>query len=669
MACTTQKPALGTRPSIPCTPWKELAIAGFTVRFTNTDQTVQARPGSLIVDAIQEAGLDVNIPCGGQGRCGRCAVIVEQGQVRRRSTLRLSPQDIEEGFALACQTVIESDLVVTIPPQEKIERRLKTDKTAARIALPFPYDPNRDQPLRKVFLHIDPPNLADNTDDLARVERALGRSMRFDSFSTDVHVVRTMAGILRQAEWDVTAVVEAPPLGGGEARLIALEPGDTTRSLWGAAIDIGTTTVTVYLVDLLSGEVKEIAADYNGQIARGEDVISRIIYAGKGQGLQDLTDLVIGTINRLLGHACQRQRIDAQQVYHLTVVGNSTMIHLLLGLPPDPIRLTPYITTANFPPLLRAHELGLASNPQATVDCLPGVASFMGADLTAGVLATDMDQTEKLTLFMDIGTNGEMVFGTAEWLVSCACSAGPAFEGAGVEHGMRATLGAIEEVWVNADTCEPSYRVIGNERPRGICGSGLISLLAELFITGIMDRAGNLKLDLGGPRLRQGPHGPEYIVAWGSETADGRDIVFTKVDADNLLRAKAAIYAGFSVLVKSVGLSFDDVEQVLIGGSFGQYINVEKAIQIGLLPDMPWERFKYLGNTAARGAYMALLSSDSRQRIVDVAHRMTYVELCADNSFTEEFMAALFLPHTDANRFPSVAALLAQTEAKPTLER
>jgi uncharacterized 2Fe-2S/4Fe-4S cluster protein (DUF4445 family) len=225
---------------------------------------------------------------------------------------------------------------------------------------------------------------------------------------------------------------------------------------------------------------------------------------------------------------------------------------------------------------------------------------------------------------------------------------------------MRATMGAIEDVWINNDTFEPTYRVIGNEKPKGFCGSGLISLLAELFITGVVDRAGSVKLDLGSPRVRQGPHGPEYVVAWGSESADGQDIALTKVDIDNLLRAKAAIYAGFSVLVQSVGLSFAEVEQVLIGGSFGQYINVEKAIQIGLLPDMAWDSFKYLGNTAARGAYMALLSSDARQRIAEIARRMTYVELCADNSFTEEFMAALFLPHTDVNRFPSVAELVEQ---------
>ncbi len=622
------------------------------------------RPGSLIVEAIQAAGLNVNIPCGGQGRCGRCAVIVNEGQVRRRSTLRLSAQDVAEGYALACQTVIESDLIVTIPPQEKIERRLKTDKTAAKIALPFPYDPQRDQTVRKVFLRVEPPNLADNTDDFSRLQRELVRQAKLEGCTTDLPVLRTLARTLREAEWEVTAVLEMPSEPGQPPHLIAVEPGDKTDSLWGMAVDIGTTTVTVYLVDLLSGEVKQIAADYNGQISRGEDVISRIIYASKGSGLHELQSLVVDTINRLLAQCCRRQGIEPTQVYKVTVVGNSTMIHILLGLPPEPIRLSPFITTVNHPPRVRAQDIGLAANAWASsVDCLPGVASYMGADITAGVLSSGLDQTDKLTLFMDIGTNGEMVLGTSEWLVSCACSAGPAFEGAGVEHGMRATVGAIEEVWINSQTFEPTYRVIGNEPPKGICGSGLISLLAELFITGVIDRGGNLKLDLGSPRVRQGAHGAEYVVAWGSETAHGQDIVLTKVDMDNLLRAKAAVYAGFSVLVQSVGLQFDDVEQVLIGGSFGQYINVEKAIQIGLLPDMPWDRFRYLGNTAALGAYMALLSTDARQRVADIARRMTYIELCADNSFTDQFMAALFLPHTDINRFPAVRELLAEPVA------
>jgi uncharacterized 2Fe-2S/4Fe-4S cluster protein (DUF4445 family) len=294
------------------------------------------------------------------------------------------------------------------------------------------------------------------------------------------------------------------------------------------------------------------------------------------------------------------------------------------------------------------------------VDCLPGIASYVGADITAGVLSSGMCTGDKLTLFIDVGTNGEIVLGDCTWLIACACSAGPAFEGAGVVHGMRATQGAIEEVWIDPGTHEPTIQVIGpeGERPRGLCGSGLIGLMAEMFATGIVDKGGNINAVLPSERTRAGAHGSEYVVVWASESATGEDIVITDVDLDNLMRAKAAIYAGFSVLAESVGLTIQDVEQVLIGGAFGQYINIEKAIQIGLLPDAPWEHFHYMGNTSVRGAYLSLLSREARQQVVDIASMMTYLELSADNTFFDAFSAALFLPHTDETQFPNVIAQL-----------
>jgi uncharacterized 2Fe-2S/4Fe-4S cluster protein (DUF4445 family) len=331
------------------------------------------------------------------------------------------------------------------------------------------------------------------------------------------------------------------------------------------------------------------------------------------------------------------------------------MIHLFLGLPPSSIRLIPYIPTVNFPQSYLAAELNLGVHPQASVLCLPGVASYVGADISAGVLACGLTDVDELTLFIDIGTNGEMVLGARDWMVACACSAGPAFEGAGVVDGMRATAGAIEEVWIHSETFEPTIRVIGNVSPRGICGSGLISILAELFVTGVVDKAGNVKLDLDTSRVRRGEHGPEYVVVWADETETGRDIVLTKVDVDNLIRAKAAIYAGFSVLAANVGVDLADVQQVLIGGAFGKYINIENAVIIGLLPDLPWDRFHFLGNTSVLGSYMALLSRQACEQMRDIAQGMTYIELSADNNFFEAFTAALFLPHTEINRFPSVA--------------
>ena len=570
--------------------------------------------------------------------------------------MRLSAADLEAGYALSCQTVVEGDLEVFVPHQEEITRHLTTEKTAAKVSVPFEYDSREHQTIAKYFVEMEAPTLGDNTDDLARLEREIAKQYDLRGLHANLHVLQTLARTVRDAEWRVTTVIDRTEA--EYARLIDVLPGDKTDTLYGAAVDIGTTTVTVYLVDLLTGEVVETAADYNGQIRRGEDVISRIIFASKGNGLGELQTLVSGTINKLVERVCARRKIETQEIYKMIVVGNSTMIHILLGMPPDPIRLTPYITTVNTPPLVTAREIGLNLHPDAPVDCLPGVASFMGSDITAGVLSSGTHYSDKVTLFLDIGTNGEMVMGTSEWLVSCACSAGPAFEGAGVYHGMRATTGAIEEVWINQTTYEPTIRVIGGGKSRGLCGSGLISLIAEMFITGVTDKAGNINLTLPTKRVRQGEHGAEYVVAWAEETDIDKDIVITKPDVDNLLRAKAAIYAGYVSLAQSVGMTINDVEQMLIGGSFGQYLNVEKAMEIGLIPDLPWENFHFLGNTAARGAYMALLRRDAREEIADIAKKMTYLELAADNTFTDYFMAALFLPHTDMTLFPSVQKVL-----------
>jgi uncharacterized 2Fe-2S/4Fe-4S cluster protein (DUF4445 family) len=374
--------------------------------------------------------------------------------------------------------------------------------------------------------------------------------------------------------------------------------------------------------------------------------------------LGELQGLVVGTLNKLIERVCRRQGLKPDEVHKATVAGNSTMIHLFLALPPQSIRLEPYVTTVNQVPSVRAAEVGLVINPEATIDCLPGVASYVGADITAGVVSSGMLDVADVTLFIDVGTNGEMVLGDGSWLITCACSAGPAFEGAGVVDGMRATRGAIETVWINGANVEPTYSVIGGGKPKGICGSGLISLLAEMFITDVIDKSGNLNRGLDTPRIRSGDHGDEYVVAWADETEHGRDIVITHTDIDNLLRAKAAIYAGFASLAQSVGVDLADVHQVFIGGAFGQYLNVEKAVQIGLLPDLPWEKFHFLGNTSIKGAYMALLRRDMRAEIDAAASKMTYLELSADNTFYDQFTSALFLPHTDIERFPSVPVLL-----------
>ncbi len=639
-------------------------MADHSVTFTTDDgktATVTVPTGLLLAEAAQRAGIDIGQPCGGQGRCGRCAVQVTAGDVRRRSTLRLSPEALEQGFALACQSVVEGDVSIFVPEQEKIERKLTTDRVAAEVSVPDGYEFTWSQSIRRYNVNLTPPSMDDQTDDWSRLKTAMRLQHKIERVSCSISLLQRLGAILRDGEWQVTVILDSEIVDEETVyTLIDVQPGvsDEEEALWTAAIDIGTTTVSLWMVDLVSGKVMAQAAEYNGQIARGEDVISRIMYASKGSGGEELQKRVIDTINKLVEAACKRVHARPTEIIKAVIAGNSTMIHLLLGIPAGSIRLSPFVTAVNHPPVFAARELDLHFSPDARVDCLPGVASYVGADITAGVLSSGVDTTDQITLFIDVGTNGEIVLGNRDWLVTCACSAGPAFEGAGVVNGMRATNGAIEEVWINGDTYEPAYRVIGSGKPKGICGSGLIALIAEMFLTGLLDKAGNVNLSLPTKRVREGAHGGEYVLAWAAETASGEDIVITHVDVDNLLRAKAAIYAGYSVLAEQVGMTLDEVQQMYVGGSFGKYINVEKAVQIGLLPDLPWEKFSFLGNTSVKGAYLALLDSQQRERIKDIANRMTYIELSADNSFYEAFTSALFLPHTDLHKFPSVQAAL-----------
>jgi uncharacterized 2Fe-2S/4Fe-4S cluster protein (DUF4445 family) len=628
----------------------------------NQSKPVEVPARTTITEAAIAAGVDFHNPCGGQGRCGRCVVKVNKGKVRQRSSQRLTEEDIKLGYTLACQSTIESDVSIYIPPQERVERRLVTDLTARKVEVPEGYQFKKNQATQRFNLSLTPPTMEEQTDDWSRLKRALRKAANIEDPHISLPLLRQIGTVLREGDWEVAAIVEMPAEGSKlNPALIALYPihFPKDKPLWGCAIDIGTTTVTVWLVDLITGEVKAQASEYNQQIHHGEDVISRIIFSSKDQNEEVMRRLVLETINKLLVKLCRKLKIKPEEIHKATISGNSTMTHLLLGIPATSIRLSPFITAINEIPNYNASDVGLKIYPEAIVDILPGIASYVGSDITSGALSSGINRTTKTTLFLDVGTNGEMVLGNQDWLVTCACSAGPAFEGAGVVDGMRATKGAIEEVWVNNETYEPTIRVIGGGKARGLCGSGLISLLAELFLSGVVDKSGNVITTLDTPRVRTGEHGGEYVVAWADQTTHNKDIVITHVDIDNLLRAKAAIFAGFVVLAESVGMTIEDIEQVLIGGSFGQYINVEKAIQIGLLPDMNWENFHFLGNTSVLGAYHALLNLDTRDQVEQIAKQMTYIELSADNTFYDAFMSALFLPHTDLSLFPTIAEIKA----------
>jgi len=365
-------------------------MAGYTAQFDTLADPVKVNAGELVVDAAQRAGVEIQQPCGGQGRCGRCAVRIESGRVRRRSVLRLSKTDLEAGYALACQTVVEGDVSIVVPPPEKIQRRLLTDHVAPESIIPEGYDPEQAQTVRRILLSLSPPSMDDQTDDWSRLETALRRATGVERLGASLEQIRGLGPALRSSDWQVAVTFDSGSESDGSARLIRIQPAGEAEGqpLCGLAIDIGTTTVTVWLVDLVTGEVTHQASEYNQQITRGEDVISRIIYASKGTGGDEMRALVLETINGLVEAACRRTGVDPDEIVKATISGNSTMTHLLLGIPPESIRLEPFVTAINHLPLLRAAEVGIAMNPDGIVDPLPGVASYVGADITAGVLAS-----------------------------------------------------------------------------------------------------------------------------------------------------------------------------------------------------------------------------------------------------------------------------------------
>ncbi|MGD8397952.1 MAG: ASKHA domain-containing protein, partial [Anaerolineae bacterium] len=481
------------------------------VVFKPSGKVVEVEIGTLVSDAAMEAGIALSLPCGGQGRCGRCRVKVEHGPVSHRSAARISSAERAEGWALGCQAVIKGDAIIVVPEQAAVETEFVTKTVGAeRIALAAEFSGEIDPSVRRFHLVIDPPSLEDQTTDWDRLVRALSLQHGVQDVAAELPMLRTLARDLREAEWRVTAVLDmGDPVVNPcyQPRLIDLLPGDQTDRCYGVAIDIGTTSNVIYLVDLRKGRVVDRASAYNAQIQAGEDVISRIIFAQKRDGLARLQKLVLKTLNGLLDDLMARNQIPPGQISKAVVSGNTTMIQIFLSLDPKHIREMPFIPTIGQVPPVTAEQIGLNINPQATVDCLPVVGAYVGADITAGVLAAGIHETDALTLFIDVGTNGEIVLGNRDWLITCACSAGPAFEGSGVRHGMRATAGAIEEIWIDPASHEPTYETIGGLPVRGICGSGMIGLLADMFLTGVVDKGGKIRRDLPTPRVRVGDHG------------------------------------------------------------------------------------------------------------------------------------------------------------------
>jgi uncharacterized 2Fe-2S/4Fe-4S cluster protein (DUF4445 family) len=622
-----------------------------------SEEIIQLKDGENVYSALKRSGIYLTASCGGKGVCGKCRVKIIEGAADIRSSGKLTSEEKESGITLACKTVPTGDILVEIPKESRLvvgdKIALAKTKDLASYLKSYGVDINPD--VKRLSLELPRPTIDDNISDLERLKRTLVQK-GFGDMRFSPGFVRTMADILRYSNWKVELIYVAGEDFFNEALFLTSKEFCTKR--YGIAVDIGTTTVVVYLVNLDTGEIVDVGSTYNSQMRYGDDVITRIVHATEGGGLFELRDAVVSDINSIVNsfvelHSSEKCEIDAA-----TISGNTTMNHLFWGLNPGSIREEPYIPTLNHFPLWKAGSAGLSINPQSPVYTVSNVASYVGGDIVAGVLASKMHRNSETALFMDIGTNGEIAVGNNEWLMTAACSAGPCFEGSGIRCGMRATSGAIEGVKIDPRTFEPALTVIGGGNPMGICGSGMIDAVSEMFLAGVIDSRGKFVKGLT-DRIRQGEDGPEYL--FYKDDRMHKEIALTEADIENLLRAKAAIYAGVTTLLGEVGFTLEAVEKVYIAGGFGNYLNIERAIIMGMLPDMPKERFVFLGNTSITGSYLCLLSEDLRKEIEDIASKMTYLELSVSRNFMDEYMSALFLPHTDLGQFPTVAGMLKKT--------
>ncbi|MDA8087356.1 MAG: ASKHA domain-containing protein [Nitrospiraceae bacterium] len=625
------------------------------LRIKGGPENILLKEGQSVLDALKSAEVFLTASCGGKGTCGKCKIKILEGKPRVTGYTKLTEEERASGMALACQTFFsekeEDFLLIEIPESSRIVvgDKIAVSRGQDLLGLVSSMGAKVEPLIKEVQVTLTPPVVGDHTSDLDRLRLALDPlGLSGLNFSRDF--LARLAEALRMADWKAG-------LRYAEGAAISIRPPVGKPSRYGVAVDIGTTTVVVYLVELETGRLVDAGSTYNSQIRYGDDVITRIVHATEGGGLVELRETVSEDINGILNEIARRHGIDINDIEITVLSGNTTMSHLFWGLPPASIREEPYVPTVSYFPFLKGDEAGLSMNRSGLVYTMPCIASYVGGDIVSGILASGMTRKKEIALFMDIGTNGEVAVGNDEWLMTAACSAGPCFEGSGIRHGMRATEGAIESVKITPGL-GVEIGVIGNHSkpavPRGICGSGMIDAISEMFLKGVIDRRGNFTsladAGNGAGSIRKGDWGMEFVLAEGP----AGDITLTGVDIENIIRAKAAIYAGVSALIKEVGLDLSAIEKVYIAGGFGNYLNVGKAVILGMLPDMPMEKFVFLGNTSITGSYLGLVSDSLRREAEEIASKMTYLELSVSTGFMEEYMSALFLPHTDSSQFPTV---------------
>jgi len=623
------------------------------ILFEPSGLKVKVRSGSYLLEAARKAGIYLSSICGGDGYCGKCKVIVNEGHFESRPTTLLTPDEARENIVLACQTKVLSDLTVTVPKYHSLETsQILMDSDVRRFselagepaAGVFEYDPL----VRKLCLEMTAPSVQDHTADHERLYLAIRKKIDAPIMQTGFRILQGLSQVLCEADYKVAVTIGRR---GGTTEVIEVEPGGRCKTNYAVAVDLGTTTVVAHLINLTNAFTVDSEATYNSQINFGDDYIRRIIYAEENDAFDEMQNRIVHDVNDLIVTLVSRQKIDLQDITAIVCAGNTAMVHFLMNLDPRRIRREPYVASASFIPPIRAAEVGIQINKRGLLYCLPSVAAYIGSDIVAGVLTTRIYTKKGISLFIDIGTNGEVVLGNCDWLACASSSAGPAFEGSGVKHGMRAGAGAIEKLDI-LDDGSIEYKTIGNKHPVGICGSGLLDILAELFVNGIIDRTGRFVTN-GNTRVTEADEGKQFQIVAADNSH--QEIVITQADIDNLVRSKAGIFAAIRVLMESTQTKTEDLEAVYLAGGFGNFLNIRQAVNIGMLPDVPLEKIQFVGNTSIAGAKTVLLSRKAQEAAEKIAGSMTYFDLMSHPEYMDEFIRASFLPHTDLSLFPSVA--------------
>ena len=638
----------------------------FKVTFAFEDGRVvetYANTGDNLLEIAREANVAIDAPCSGKASCGKCRVQLKSGELDSKKTLHITDEEYEQGWRLSCVSTICADVTVLVPDiASAYKSRMKVADLSSKEEIAIFENAKSEIELAGIQLknsldvvevEMDPPSLDDTMPDNERLSRALRKFLNIKRVRIPYTVLKKLPDVLRDNNFKIKCVLRATSEDMFVYDVFGIEKDVIVGGL---AIDIGTTTVSAVLINMENGEILAKGSAGNGQIRFGADVINRIIESQKPGGRKKLQDAVIKeTINPMIREMCKSAGLPKSQIYRMCVASNTTMNHLFAGINADPLRMEPYIPAFFKTNSLFASDVGIDINQDAHIIIAPNIGSYVGGDITAGTLVSMIWNRPEFSLFIDLGTNGELVFGNSDFMMSCACSAGPAFEGGDISCGMRATDGAIEACTIDKETMEPSYKVVGEPgtKPIGLCGSGIIDVISELFLAGIINPKGKFVRE--GKRIKRDEYGMgSYVLAFEEEAGSVKDVEITEVDIDNFIRAKGAIFSAIRTMLSSLDFDVCMIDHVYVAGGIGSGINMQNAINIGMFPDIPLEKFHYIGNSSLTGAYLMLISTPAEKKTYELAANMTYMELSTVPTYMDEFVGACFIPHTDTNLFPGV---------------